>query len=238
MIIDTSIRLAGIITLIGAVLYTIADILLLAHHIGPRQEIPSTAIDFENSERWKRRAGILTTMSKLPWRRLVQGGLLGVCVTPLVMAGSWVLYNALAPAGPWLSVPVALLWLAAYPVGAFIHGSFIYYGGSVQAWNAAEGEFKTHMEDVVSRMTRVLISSYLIFFVLAIATSIWFAVAVALGGTALPRWMALLNPALMAGIYMILARKVIPLKVIKYVQGAGFNIVYIIFIALLLVFVW
>jgi hypothetical protein len=37
---------------------------------------------------------------------------------------------------------------------------------------------------------------------------------------------------------MILARRVIPFRVIKYVQGAGFNIVYVVFFALLLAFVW
>lgn len=234
---ETTIHLAGVITLVGAVLYAIADVLLLAHHIGPRQEIPSTAVDFEANERWKRRAGLLTTMSKLPWQRLVLGGLLGVCVTPLVMTGSWVLYHVLAPAGPWLSVPVALLWLAAYPVGAFIHGSFIYFGGCVQAWNAAEGTCKTQLEDTVSRMERVLITSYLIFFALAIATSMWYAVAVLQGTTALPRWMAGMNPVLMAIVYMILARRVFPLWIMKYVQGAGFNIVYFLFFALLLGFV-
>jgi len=35
----------------------------------------------------------------------------------------------------------------------------------------------------------------------------------------------------MAIVYMALARFVIPLKVMKYVQGAGFNIVYIVFFA-------
>ena len=238
MTIETTVHLAGAITLFGAVLYAIADVLLLAHHIGPRQDIPSTAVEFKASQRWKRRAGILTTMSKIPWPRLVQGGLLGVCVTPLVMTGSLVLYHALAPAGPWLSIPVALLWLAAYPVGAFIHGSFIYFGGSVQAWNAAEGACKAQLEDLVSRMLRVLITSYVLFFALACATSVWYAIAVLQGATELPRWMAAANPVLMAVVYMVLARFVVPLRIMKYVQGAGFNIVYIVFFSLLLGFVW
>jgi hypothetical protein len=58
------------------------------------------------------------------------------------------------------------------------------------------------------------------------------------GTTALPTWMAIMNPALMAVVYMFLARRVIPFRVIKYVQGAGFNIVYVVFFALLLAFVW
>jgi hypothetical protein len=235
---ETSVHLAGVITLVGALLYALADVLLLAHHIGPRQGIPPTAVDFQATEKWKRRAEILTTMSKIPWSRLVQGGLLGVCVTPLVMTGSWVLYHALAPAGPWLSIPVALLWLAAYPVGAFIHGSFIYFGGTVQAWNAAQGEQQARLEDLVSRMLRVLITSYVVFFVMASATSVWYAVAVLQGGTQLPRWMAVLNPVLMAMIYMALVRFVVPLRIVRYVQGAGFNIVYIVFFSLLLGFVW
>lgn len=238
MTIYASVHWAGVITLVGAVLYAVADVLLLAHHVGPRQEVPATAIDFKASQRWKSRAELLITMSKLPWPRLVLGGLLGVCMTPLVMTGSWVIYQALAPAGPWLSIPVALLWLAAYPIGAFIHGSFIYLGGCVQTWNTAEGAFKTQMEDLIYRMSRVLLTSYLVFFAVAIATSLWYAVAVVQGTTALPRWMALMNPALMAVVYTLLAGKVIPLQVVKYVQGAGFNIVYFMFFALLLVFVW
>lgn len=238
MTLDTTIHLAGIVTLVGAVLYAMADILLLAHHVGPLQEIPTTAIDFEASETWRRRANMLTGMSKLPWKRLVWGGLLGVFVTPLVMTGAWVLYHALKPAGPWLSTPVALLWLGAYPIGAFIHGSFIYIGGSVHAWNVAEGRNKVHLEDTVARMLRVLLTAYVVFFAIAIATSVWYAIAVVQGATALPRWMAFLNPALMSVVYIILARKVVPLRIVKYVEGAGFNVVYFIFFALLLIFVW
>jgi len=238
MSIETTVHVAGIVTLVGAVLYAWADVLLLAHHVGPRIEIPSTAVDFYASERWKRRANMLTCSSKLPWRRLVWGGLLGVCMTPLVMSGSWVLYQALKPAGAWWSVPPALLWLAGYPIGAFIHGSFIYVGGTVQAWNAAEGPMKARLEDLVGRMLQVLILAYLVFFVLAIVTSVWYAVAVAQGETALPRWMAAVNPLLMTLVYMFLARKVVPMSAMKWVQGAGFNIVFIVFFALLLCFVW
>jgi hypothetical protein len=235
---EMTVRLAGVITLVGAVLYSLADVLLLAHNVGPRIEIPATAVDFAASERWMRRANLLTCSSKLPWRRLVWGGLLGVCMTPFVMSGSWVLYHALKPAGPWLSVPVALLWLAGYPIGAFIHGSFIYVGGTVQAWNVAEGPIKAQLEDLVGRMLKVLIFAYLVFFVLASATSVWYAVGVVQGGSALPRWMAALNPLLMTLVYMFLARKVVPMSIMKWIQGAGFNIVYIVFFALLLWFVW
>ena len=238
MTIESTVHLAGIVTLAGAVLYALADVLVLAHHVGPRIDIPATAIDFQKSERWKRRANLLTCSSKLPWQRLVWGGLLGVCMTPLVMSGSWVLYHALKPAGAWWSVPPALLWLAGYPIGAFIHGSFIYIGGAVQAWNAAEGPIKAQLEDLVARMLKVLIFAYLVFFVLAILTSLWYAVAVAQGKTALPRWMAALNPLLMTLVYMLLARKVVPMSVMKWIQGAGFNIVYIVFFAMLLCFVW
>jgi hypothetical protein len=220
------------------VLYAVADVLLLAYNVGPLQEVPATAIDFKTSERWKRRANILICMSKIPWKRLRLGGLLGVCMTPFVMTGAWVLYQALAPAGPWFSVPPALLWLAAYPIGAFIHGSFIYFGGTVHAWNAAAGPFKDYLGDTVDRMLRVLIFSYVVFFVLALVTSGWYVVTVLQGTTLLPLWMAALNPILMTVVYMFLARRVVPLRIMKYVQGAGFNIVYILFFALLLAFVW
>ena len=53
MTIETTIHLAGVITLVGAVLYAIADVLLLAYNVGPLQEIPSTAIDFEMSDNYQ-----------------------------------------------------------------------------------------------------------------------------------------------------------------------------------------
>jgi len=238
MTIETLTRLAGIVTLFGAVLYTLADILLLAHNVGPLQRIPATAVDFRATARWKRRARMLECMSKIPWRRLKVGGLLGVFMTPFVMTGAWVLYRALAPAGPGYAIPPAFLWLAAYPIGAFIHGSFIYVGSAVHDWNAAEGPQKTALGDTVHRMLRVMIVSYLVFGALALATSAAYAVAVLQGTTSLPRWMAAFNPILMTGVYVILARRVIPLRIMKYVQGAGFNIVYIAFFALLLAHVW
>ena len=238
MIPETSVHLAGIVTLVGAVLYAIADVLLLAHHVGRRNPVPATAIDFAASDRWQRRAQMLTCSSKMPWRRLVRGGLLGVFVTPFVMSGSWVLYRALQSGGWWLSAPVALLWLGAYPIGAFIHGSFIYLGAVVQAWNVAEGPYKSVMEETVSRVMGVLLKAYVVFYVVAIVFSLWYVVAVLQGTTALPRWMALMNPALMAIVYTVLARKVVPFAVMKYVQGAGYNIVYAVFFVLLLVFIW
>ena len=97
---------------------------------------------------------------------------------------------------------------------------------------------KARLEDLVGRMLQVLILAYLVFFVLAIVTSVWYAVAVAQGETALPRWMAAVNPLLMTLVYMFLARKVVPMSAMKWVQGAGFNIVFIVFFALLLCFVW
>jgi hypothetical protein len=77
-----------------------------------------------------------------------------------------------------------------------------------------------------------------VFFAIAGATSIWYIIAVLKGTTNLPYWMAIINPVLMAVVYMALARFVVPQRIMKYVQGAGFNIVYITFFSLLLSFVW
>lgn len=46
------------------------------------------------------------------------------------------------------------------------------------------------------------------------------------------------NPVLPALIYIFLARYVIPMRMIKYVQGSGINIVYLVLIALLPRIVW
>jgi hypothetical protein len=43
MTIDTITHLAGVITPVGAALFTMADVLILAHHVGPLQDLPATA---------------------------------------------------------------------------------------------------------------------------------------------------------------------------------------------------
>ena len=108
----------------------------------------------------------------------------------------------------------------------------------VQAWNSAEGPSKSQLGETVHLALRVLLAAHVILAVLLVAASVGYVVAVASGRTALPRWMSLLNPALMMVAYTIVERKVLPPRVTRYVEGAGFNIVYFTFFALLLSFIW
>ena len=62
-----------------------------------------------------------------PW-----GALLGVMGAPLTVAGLWLFYRGVLPAGPWTAVPPTILFLGVAVVGPFVHGSFAFVRDTVQ----------------------------------------------------------------------------------------------------------
>src|SRR5688572_8945850 len=94
----TSLRITGLLALIGAFLYAIGDVLLLAGKIS-----------LDNYPRLKPFAKLLSDAEKmvvLPPNRMIWGALLGVFATPLVLAGFWQVYKGLSGANASLTLEI------------------------------------------------------------------------------------------------------------------------------------
>lgn len=229
----TLVRLAGILAAVGALLYAISDVCLLAYEVGPREAPPAaTKADLEPYAQPPLSADDLLNLATLPASRLAWGGLLGVLATPLLLAGLWPLYHALRPAGSgWALAPTLLLAIALI-LAPFVHGSFIYIEQNAQVLARLPLEARPILGPAFQLQQRVLATTYAILLVAALLASILFSIVVAFFDTLLPVWMAAVNPVTMV-IAFLLLKRLLPRQVTKYVEGAGFNIGFFFFFTLL-----
>ena len=225
----TSLRITGLLALLGALLYAVGDVLLLA-----------SKVSLENYPKLKPFAKLLSDAEKmvvLPPHRMIWGALLGVFATPLVLAGFWQVYQGLNGANATLTLITGLLFAAASIVGAFVHGTFYYMGEYVQALNKVQDDSQPVIADMIARHRKVLIISYAPVLILILAASILFSILVASGKTAFPVWMAAVNPVTMTFAWLAIKR-LLPQFVRDWTEGAGFNIAYLAFFACTTITLW
>ena len=222
-------RIAGLLALLGALLYAIGDVLLLA-----------SKVRLDDYPRLKPFAKLLSDSEKmvaLPPNRLIWGALLGVFATPLMLVGFWQVYQALSSADTRWALAVFGLFGTASVIGAFVHGTFYYMGEYIHALNKVQDESQAVVAAMIERHRKVLLLTYvpLLFFILI--ASIIFSIVVASGRTIFPVWMAAINPVTMTIAWMTIKR-ILPQVVRDWTEGAGFNIAYLIFFACTTLTLW
>jgi hypothetical protein len=224
-----SLRITGLIALLGALLFAIGDVLLLASK--------ASLADYPKLQPFAKLLSDAEKMVVLSPNRMIWGALLGVFAAPLVLAGYWQIYQGLSGANTPIVLTTVLLFAVASVVGAFVHGTFYYMGEYIQALNKVEDGSQSVIADMIVRHRKVLIISYAPVLILILIASILFSILVASGETAFPVWMAAVNPVTMTIVWLILKR-ILPQSVRDWTEGAGFNIAYLAFFACTTITLW
>ncbi|MDX1377374.1 MAG: DUF6796 family protein [Anaerolineales bacterium] len=133
-------RTAGLLAFLGAFLYAIGDVLLLASK--------ANLDDYPKIKPFARLLSDSEKMVVLSPQRMMWGALIGVFVTPLVLLGYWQVYQGLVGANGGAVLTTVSLFGSASVIGAFVHGSFFYLGEYVRALNNVE----TDSQDVIVKM--------------------------------------------------------------------------------------
>ena len=118
----TPLRTTGLLALLGALLYAIGDVLLLA-----------SKASLDNYPKLKPFAKLLSDAEKmvvLPPNRMIWGALIGVFATPLVLTGFWQVYQGLNGSNEALTLITGLLFAIASVIGAFVLGRFIIWANT------------------------------------------------------------------------------------------------------------
>jgi hypothetical protein len=221
--------MAGLIAIVGAFLYSIGDVLLLA-----------SKVKLDDYPRLKPFAKLLSDAEKmivLTPNRLIWGALIGVFATPLILVGFWQVYQGLGGANAGWALATVGLFGSASIVGAFVHGTFYYMGEYIHALNKVQDESQAVVAEMIERHRKVLIATYAPVLIFIIIASISFSVLVASGKTSFPIWMAAINPVTMTIAWMTVKR-ILPQFVRNWTEGAGFNIAYLIFFACTTLTLW
>ena len=225
----TSLRATGLLALLGALLYAIGDVLLLASK--------ASLDDYPKLKPFAKLLSDAEKMVVLSPNRMIWGALLGVFATPLVVSGFWQVYQGLRGANASVVLAAIGLFGIASIMGAFVHGTFYYMGEYVQALHKVEEGSQSVIADMIERHKKVLIISYAPVLIFVIIASILFSILVASGKTAFPVWMATVNPFTMTIVWLTVKR-ILPQFVRDWTEGAGFNIAYMAFFACTTITLW
>ena len=222
-------RITGLLALLGALLYAIGDVLLLAGKV-----------NLDDYPKLKPFAKLLSDAEKmvaLSPNRMIWGALLGVIATPLVVAGFWQVYQGLSGANASAVLATVGLFGTASIVGAFVHGTFYFMGEYVQALNNVKEDSQGVIVKMIERHKKVLIISYAPVLVIIIVASVMFSILVVSGKTAFPVWMVWINPVTMT-IAWLVVKRILPQFIRDAAEGAGFNIAYLAFFTCTTITLW
>jgi len=222
-------RITGLLAVVGAFLYAIGDVLLLASK--------ATLNNFPRLKPFSKLLSSAERMVVLPPNRMIWGALIGVFSTPLILAGIWQMYQGLKGANEKLTFVTGLFFGIASVIGAFVHGTFYYMGEYVQALNKVEDGSQAVIAEMIARHRKVLIVTYGPLLLMIIIASILFSILVASGKTAFPVWMSAVNPVTLT-IAWLLIKRILPQFVRDWTEGAGFNIAYLAFFACTTITLW
>lgn len=213
-------NLLGILAFVGATVYAIGDVLLLASK--------ATVEEYPKLKPYEKLLSSAERMTALSPTRLMWGALIGVFMTPLILFGFWHAYKGLSGVNAWGALIVFGLFGSATIIGAFVHGSFYYMGEYVHALNEVKEESQPVIAGMIERHKKVLLITYAPLLVFIVLASILFSVLVASGQTSFPVWMAGITPLTMT-IVWLLVKRILPQFIRDWTEGAGFNIAYMAF---------
>ena len=224
-----TIQITGLLGLLGAFVYAIGDVLLLAGKT-----------DIEKYPKLKPFQKLLSDAEKMvnfSAERMMWGALIGVFATPLILAGFWQVYQGLAGGNMILRMIIIILFGIASVIGTFVHGSFFYMGEYVKALNSVSEESQQVITEMISRHRKVMIITYAPLLILIVIASILFSIIVGSGGTRFPTWMIAVNPVTLTILWLFLKR-ILPGFIKDITEGAGFNIAYFAFFLFTTMTLW
>lgn len=224
-----TIQFTGLLAIMGAFVYAIGDVLLLA-----------SKVNLDEYPKLKTFAKLLSDAEKmvvLSPTRLTWGALIGVFATPLLLLGYWQVYQGLNGGTAWVVLATVGLFGSASVIGTFVHGTFYYMGEYVHALNQVEENSQAVIAGMIERHKKVLIITYAPLLLFIVIASIMFSILAASGNTLFPVWMAGVTPLTMTIAWMLIKR-ILPQFVRDATEGAAFNIAFMAFFICTTITLW
>lgn len=213
------IRLAGIAGIIGAMLWTLGDALI----VGAKASGAEYPLLFKTyADQIEAHLAAATVPSSQA--RLAAGALVADVGIVFYLAGSWHLFRGLLPAGRKWAWPVFALLLCGNAWSPLGHAAFYYLGMAYKTVLVTPPSAHRALLDLAARFHDMLMIAWLLPIVTLGLALLGLGVAIALGRTAWPRWFAIIaNPVALLLIGMA-TPLVMPEPVKTWLGGAAFNI--------------
>lgn len=226
-------RLAGIAGVIGAILWTLGDALIIGAkaHAADYPLVLKTYADRIETDM----AAMMLPSSE---SRLAAGALVADVGIVFYLAGSWHLFRGLLPAGRRWAWPVFALLVCGNAWSPLGHAGFYYVGMAYKALLTAPADARGALLDLAAQFHDLLRIAWLLPIVTLGLALLGLGVAIAMGRTAWPRWFALAaNPVSLVAIGMGIAF-VSPEPLATWLDGAAFNLGWLVVYSLSTILLW
>lgn len=226
-------RLAGIAGIIGAIFWTLGDALI----IGAKANVADYPLLF-HTYAGRIETDMAAMMVPSSEARLAAGALVADVGVVFYLAGSWHLFRGLLPAGRLWARPIFALFICGNAWSPLGHAGFYYVGMAYKTLLATPPQAHAALLDLGARFHDVLTIAWLLPVVTLGLALLGLGIAIALGRTAWPSWFALIaNPVSLVAIGIAIAF-VAPEPVSTWLDGAAFNLGWLVVYALSTVLLW
>lgn len=226
-------RLAGIAGIVRAILWTLGDALI----IGAKANTADYPLIFGTyADRVE--TDMAAMMLPSSEARLAAGALVADVGIVFYLAGSWHLFRGLLPAGRAWAWPVFVLLICGNAWSPLGHAGFYYVGMVYKTLLATPTEAHAVLLDLGKDFHDVLRIAWLLPIVTLGLALLGLGIAIALGRTAWPRWFTLVaNPVSLVAIGIGIAF-VSPEPVATWLDGAAFNLGWLVVYLVSSVLLW
>lgn len=227
------VRLSGLAGILGALLWTLGDALIIGANAGVA-DYPLLL------DTYAERIGFDGLAMMLPSSepRLAAGALVANVGIVFYLAGCWHLLQGMRPARGWLAWAAFALLVAGNAWSPLGHAGFYYVGMVYKTLLETPVEAHAALLELGNHFDHVLMIAWLLAVVTLGVALLLLGLRIALGGTAWPRWFALVaNPLSLVGIGLLVPL-VLPEPLSTWLGGAAFNVGWLAVYALSTALLW
>ena len=213
------IRAAGVAGIIGAAMWALGDILLIGARADPAR-YPLIFDSYADQVDTAKAAMMLTSSPT----RLAAGALVANAGIVFYLAGSWHLFRGVLPAGRRWAWPIFALLICGNAWAPLGHAGYYYLGMTYRTLIVTPSSAHPQILELADQFELVLTIAWLMPIVTLGLAILLLGLRIALGGTAWPRWFAIVaNPLTVVGIGTLISRAS-PEPVATWLSGAAFNL--------------
>ncbi|AMK23167.1 MULTISPECIES: DUF6796 family protein [Sphingomonadaceae] len=226
-------RLAGIAGIVGAILWTLGDALI----VGGKAAAADYPLLFQTYAH-QIEPDLAAAMVSSSETRLAAGALVADIGIVFYLAGSWHLFRGLLPAGAKWAWPIFALFICGNAWSPLGHAAFYYLGMAYKTVLVTPPAAHQALLDLAARFHAVLLIAWLLPIVTLGLALLGLGVVIAFGRTAWPRWFALIaNPVSLVLLGMVIAF-ISPKPVSIWLDGAAFNLGWLAVYTLSTILLW
>lgn len=226
-------RLAGIAGVIGAILWTLGDVLIIGAKAQP-SDYPLLLETYAGRIETDMAAMMLPSSE----RRLAAGALVADIGIIFYLAGCWHLFRGLLPAGRAWAWPIFVLLICGNAWSPLGHAGFYYVGMAYKTVLATPPDAHGALLDLAAHFHDVLTIAWLLPIVTLGLALLGLGIAIALGRTAWPRWFALVANPVSLVLMGEAAAIVSPEPLATWLEGAVFNVGWLAVYLLSTILLW